>query len=130
MSEPKLRKVREEDAPERAPVGLVDGGHVYLACADCQALLVDVFITNPQAIDPSTGEPFAWRLKALCPFCGEQSYVAEVRGTFYRGGIEIPKPDDPTDGTPVTTVDPPYAEGDCFIFPVHKASPDVQPVTR
>lgn len=100
---------------------LVDGGHIYVQCSNCSAVLLDIFRTRPDA-------PTVSRLKALCPFCGDASFAVEVRGGFHIGGYGRPNPDNPEDDYPSTVVDPPDEVDGLFIFPVKKASPDAKPV--
>lgn len=117
------RRLREEEVPGAVPEGLVDGGHVILSCSNCNALLMDVFRTRPH-------EPEVWRLRCSCPFCGDASFVAEVRGGFHYGGYGRIKKDDDSDDFPVTVVDPPEIDGETYFFTAKKASPDVRPEYR
>jgi hypothetical protein len=118
---PKLKRVREEEVPDRAPAGLSDGGHVILACSNCRAGLVDIWITRPD-------QPFEWKVRANCPFCGDKSFVEVVKGGFHYGGYGVVKDDDPDEDIPSTVVDHFDIEGDQFVFTLKKARHDAKPV--
>jgi hypothetical protein len=106
---------------ERTPQGLVDGGHVYLSCRTCNAILVDLHITRPS-------EPEVWKVKATCPFCGDCSYEREVQGGFHSGGYGKPKEDNPDDDIPSTVIDDFQEDGETVVFIVKKANEDAKPV--
>lgn len=107
-----------------APEGVVDGGHVYLKCSNCRALLVDVFRTRPH-------EPEVWDLRAACCWCGDNSFRTQVKGGFHVGGIAIAKADEPDEDRAVSTiVESPDVQGDTFSFPVKKAHEHAKPVYR
>lgn len=78
---------------ERKAVGLVNGGHTILKCSNCGKGLIDIFHTQPDAIDPRTNKPFEWKAQAICCYCGDHSYVTDIKGKFYLGGY-CEKPDD------------------------------------
>lgn len=118
-----LKTVREEEIPDKGPEGLSDGGHVYPACSNCDAILMDIFRTRPH-------EPETWKIKANCPFCGDASFITEIRGGFHCGGYGILKKDDDSDDIPITTADFDRIDGDTFLFTVRKAKENVKPVTR
>lgn len=119
-----LRKEREEEVPDRPAEGLSDGGHVYLKCSNCKALLVDVYRTRPH-------EPETWTLQASCPFCGSKSFKTEVRGGFHIGGIATSPKGEPEEDKHVSTiVEPADIQGDQFFFPVKKAHENARPVYR
>ena len=114
-----------QQAVPREPIGLQDGGHVILRCSACNAQLLDVWIQMPQ-----TGQK--WRGRALCPYCGDKSYIQEWSGGFAPGGIAIPNPDDPENDWEKTRLvdfsDEKDAEGnDVIVFHVKKVG-DGQPV--
>ena len=44
---------------------LVDGGHVYIKCSNCNKPLVDLLIVGPNAKKPD-GTPFIWNCVANC----------------------------------------------------------------
>ncbi len=102
---------------------IVDAGHVYLDCSACGAALLDVWSTRP-------GEPHTWKLRANCPFCGDSSFVTEIKGGFHPAGYGTPKQDDPDDVIPSTEHDGFDVRGDVVIFRVRKAGPDAKPVRR
>jgi hypothetical protein len=93
VSRPQLRVGSFKDIPPRA--GLRDGGHVVLSCSACGRPLVDVWVVKPDALDPTTGGPFVWHLRAECCYCGDRSFPVEVRGRWALGpaGEDVPNPD-------------------------------------
>lgn len=103
--------------------GLKDGGHVLVECSNCRAILLDVWKTRPH-------EAETWRLKASCPFCGEDSFPVEVQGGFHVGGYGEIKGDDPDSDWPSTAVDSSEINGNTFLFRVVKATPDAKPIKR
>lgn len=115
---------KEEKGHSPTYEGLKDGGHVYLRCAYCSALLVDIWVTSPQ-------DPEVWNAKAEnCPFCeraGEQggSDPETFQGGFHFGGFERDT-EDPEDGIPSTFVDSTRFEGDAILFKVG-ARPGTRP---
>lgn len=100
---------------------LKDGGHVYLSCSNCNAILVDVYSTRP-------GEPQVWRLQAVCPFCGDKSFIKEVKGGFHFGGYGKIKEDDEEDDVPSTIVESTEIVNGVLIFEVKKANANAKPV--
>ncbi len=118
-----LKKTHEVDVVEKGPEGLQDGGHVYPTCSNCDAILMDIFRTRPH-------ETQVWKIRAACPFCGDASFITEIRGGFHVGGYGILKKDDDNDDTPITTADFDGIEDDVFTFKVRKANENVKPVTR
>lgn len=102
------------------PEGLSDGGHVLVPCSNCNAILMDIWVTRPH-------EPQVWRIKANCPFCNDTSFQTEIKGGFHAGGYgkQINEDED----IPSTTVDNFDVEGDVFHFHLLKAK-DGQPVYR
>lgn len=123
MSKPKLKEARSEEVPEYVPEGLRNGGHVYPRCSNCQALLMDVFITRPHESD-------VWKIRAKCPWCGDHSFIETFKGGFHPGGYGSPKEDDPNDDIPSTCVDHWDVEGDVVVFTIMKANVDAKPVYR
>jgi hypothetical protein len=93
-------------------IGLVDGGHTFIKCSACGKGLLDIFHTQPKAVDPKTKKPFKWRIKALCCYCGDHSYITEVFGKFHLGGYGKIKEDDPTEDIPETFPDKNHTEKD------------------
>lgn len=111
--------VREDD--EEHFECLVDGGHQYLCCSNCDAALVDVWVTNPE-------EKSSWKMKAKCPFCNDYSYPKEVKGRFHLGGTVRVVDEDSELCSASTTVDNfEFIEG-CFEINVLKATPKSKPV--
>jgi hypothetical protein len=95
--------------------------HVVLDCRSCDASLVDIIVTDPDA-DCSI------RAVATCPFCGDQSFEVEVRGVISVGGCGEPRPDDPTDQVESTSAPEPDFQDDVVVFQVAKARPDAKPI--
>lgn len=91
MSENKKENVNETAT-------LKDGGHVYLKCSSCRKELVDIWITRPD-------EPFQWKFKAHCCYCGDESFAHEIKGGFHISGMAKPKPDDPEEEFPEVIVE-------------------------
>lgn len=124
---PKLKRVREETVEDQGVEGLQDGGHIYPACSNCRAILMDIFRTRPH-------ETEVWKIQATCPFCPERngkperSFVVECHGGFHRGGYGEIKTDDPDEDVPSTIIDRYEYENETFVFITKKASPDAKPV--
>lgn len=75
-----MTRVYEIERVAPQPKGLVDGGHLILACSNCDKKLIDIFITQPTA-------PFKWRAKAKCWSCGDESFWKEFEGRFSPAGF-------------------------------------------
>lgn len=120
MTEPNLAVGRSE---VRRPAGLTDGGHVYLSCSDCQALLMDLWVTRPH-------EDEAWLYSANCPWCGDKSFPVEVKGGIFPAGYGTPIPGDEDNVVPSTNYVDVEARGGRWHFKVEKASDDARPVYR
>jgi hypothetical protein len=126
-----LKKVREEEVADRPLAGLKDGGHVYLSCSNCRAMLVDLFVTRPR-------EPQTWKCQATCPWCPpdkagrpETSFVVDVKGGFHVAGIAVAKVDEPDeDRARSTVVHQSDIQSDRFLFTVNKAHEHAKPVFR
>lgn len=116
-----LLSLREEDLPERAPAGLVDGGQLTIRCSNCRAQLLRVWSTTPD-------EPCAFDLVATCPFCGDRSFPVTVKGGFFPGGCGTPREGDPTDEVPSTTIDTYGPEDGVMLFHMIKGSRDAKPL--
>jgi len=117
------RKVREEEVAEKIAGNLQDGNHIYPACSNCNAILMDIWRTRPH-------ETETWKIRATCPFCGDSSFVIEVQGGFHIGGYGEIKEDDAEDDIPSTVVEEFQCDGDTFNFTIKKANPDAKPLTR
>ncbi len=107
----------------REPEGLTDGGHIYPACSNCRAILMDIFITRPHEKD-------VWKVKATCPFCGDASFAVEVKGGFHMGGYGVIKPDNEDEDIASTVVDSHQIIGDTIVFKIMKASANAKPIVR
>lgn len=121
MSKVTLKRVREEEVPEVVPEGLQDGGHVYVACSNCRAGLMDIWRTRPY-------EQETWIVQANCPFCHDVSFQVKVQGGFHYGGYGVPKEDDEDDVIASTIVEHFETVGNIFQFTIKKASDDARPI--
>lgn len=65
---------------------LIDGGHIYIKCSNCNKPLVDLLIVGPNAKKPD-GTPFVWNCIANCCYCSDKSFKTEVLGIFRASGI-------------------------------------------
>lgn len=81
---------------EITPIGLKDCGHTILKCSACAKPLVDIWLIKPDA----TKEP--WRIRALCCYCGDKSFIHEVHGMYNYAGIHKPHPTEEDEVIPVT----------------------------
>lgn len=106
-----------------SPKGLKDGGHVLVECSNCRAILLDVWITRPH-------EKETWKVRASCPFCGDESFPVTVKGGFHVGGYGQVKEDDPDSDWPSTVIDKSDIRGDLYYFKVIKATPDAKPIKK
>ncbi len=106
---------------EKPVIGLEDGGHVIIKCSNCDRGLLDIFITQPRAIDPATNKPFVWNMKAKCCFCGDHSYVKEIKGKFHLSGYGQIKEDDESQDIPETFIGSIDEQGDVIIVETIKA---------
>lgn len=108
---------------------LTDGGHIYLRCSNCEAILADIWRTRPY-------EQEVWGVKATCPFCPakpngkpEMSGRIEIQGGISPGSYGTPNPDNANDDIPSTQMD--YSdfdeEGDIILY-MKKASENAKPV--
>lgn len=94
----------------------LDGERIVLSCSNCQKPLVDVRSTN-------TDQPFVWKVKARCCYCGDSSFEKEVRGLLRYFGAQVPREDNPADVAVVTRIAHLEADGDKVIF--HTAPGDM-----
>lgn len=65
---------RSEEPPRQ---DLSDGGHLYLECSNCRAVLVDLWVTRPDV-------PFEAKVRANCPWCEADHETAHLGGSFLR----------------------------------------------
>lgn len=106
MSEGPAPTIISGPRPPRPPLGLRDGGHVLLRCSCCNKPLADVHITQPGKLRPD-GKPFVWKVRALCPYCGDKSYIRRIEGLWHPAGHGVPNPanpDDPDDNLVITSI--------------------------
>jgi len=102
-----LRNVVNTQPP--AKFGFQDGGHVILECSSCNKPLVDVWSVQPD-------QPFEWKVKAKCCYCGDSSFQKEVKGLFRYSGAQKPSDTDAEDTTLVTQVTHLEADGQNVLF--------------
>lgn len=110
----------QEDLNEEQPE-LEDAGHIILSCSSCRAQLLDIWRTRPH-------EQQIWKCRCNCPFCGDKSFIKEVKGGFYVGGIGKVKDDDEDDVIPSTNNVGCDIVSDVFEFQVEKASTNAKPI--
>ena len=60
---------------------LTDGEHVPVKCSNCNKLLCEAWITQPEFEMTSF-------ITAYCPFCGDKSFKVKVEGAFHLGHTE------------------------------------------
>ena len=65
----------------RDSIGLEDGGHVILKCSNCDAPLINLWITTPNL---ETEMP----VQADCPHCGDHSFKQTINGGFHIGSTD------------------------------------------
>jgi len=110
----------------RAFEGLSDGGHIIVACSSCKAGLLDIWVTRPNEIDPGTGKPFHWKVRANCPFCEDKSFIVEFDGGYHVGGVGTLK--EGGEDTDPSTIWTDFDEANGVLnYLVKKASPDAKP---
>ncbi len=109
------------EEPQEKKTALQDGGHVYVSCSNCDACLMDIWITRPN-------ETEVWNVIAECPFCGDKSYMVEIHGGFHPGGYGQIKEDDPEDDVASTNIGDVVTKGDTFHFKMMKASENAKPI--
>lgn len=56
-----------------------DHGNLIISCSNCNKPLVDLFITNTEA-------DIQWQCVAECCYCGDKSFIKDVKGIFRPGG--------------------------------------------
>jgi hypothetical protein len=87
------------------PVGLQDGGHIYIKCSACRKPLVDIWITKPNLLDITTNKPFQWKAIAYCCYCGDHSFETTWYGGFVWGGFGENCKEDPDASFEKTAID-------------------------
>lgn len=105
------------------PEGLRDGGHIYPACSNCRALLMDIWVTRPH-------EPETYQIRATCPWCGDASFVVSVQGGFHQGGYGVVKADNEDEDVASTIVDHFEIIDGVLVFTIQKASTHAKPIIR
>lgn len=103
--------------------GLSDGKHNLISCSNCNALLLDIWVTRPH-------ETHTYKIRAICPWCGDHSYVTKVTGGFHFGGCGTQKSQDPDDCVESTCVGDQTTNGDVFEFLVLKANKNAKPIFK
>lgn len=102
---------------------LQDAGHTILSCSSCNAQLLDIWRTRPN-------EPQIWKCRCNCPFCGDKSFITDVKGGFHVGGVGKVKADDEDDVIPSTNNIGMDIVDDVFEFQVEKAGPNAKPIFK
>lgn len=51
--------------------------HVKLKCSNCEKDLVDIWFGVPSQQ--------VFKLRATCPYCGDKSFIKEIKGNFFLG---------------------------------------------
>lgn len=110
--------------PDDELEGLSDGGHNLIKCSNCEAILMDVWVTRPH-------EPHTYKLRATCPWCNDKSFVVKVKGGFHQGGYGTQVGDDVEETVESTSVER-YELDDSgvFNFFIMKASANAKPVYK
>lgn len=49
---------------------------IPIKCSNCLKILSEYAITNPDSDE-------SWKIKILCPYCKDHSYVINIKGKFY-----------------------------------------------
>lgn len=119
--------VIQQAEPDKEKVGLSNGGHTYIRCSNCEAILMDIFQTMKNAVNPNTGKVFEWKIVASCPFCGDKSFPVDIQGTFHPGGYGKIKHDNEDDDIPSTIAEYEDFRDGIYYFRCVKASPDAKP---
>lgn len=123
-----MKILKEETVDVKEKENLVDGGHKILSCSNCSAMLVDIWLTKPNAINPVTQKRFEWKVQANCPFCNDNSFVSTVYGIYHYGGCGKIKEDSDDDDKPSTIVDFFVLEKGLVKFNVVKANENAKPI--
>jgi hypothetical protein len=111
----------DDDRILKEKIGLEDGGHTLIYCSNCGKGLLDIWKTQPNAIDPRTNKPFEWKIKAKCCYCKDFSFITEVQGKFSLAGFGKIKEDDESQDIPETFPGAINEEGDILIIDTVKA---------
>jgi len=61
-------------------IGLEDGEKTVLKCSACAEPLVEIWVTKPW-------QSVAFKYKAMCPHCGDHSFVKEISGGVHVGSV-------------------------------------------
>lgn len=85
------------------------GERVVLECSNCNKPLVDIRSTNPD-------QPFLWKVKAKCCYCGDSSFEKEIRGLIKYFGAQVPKDGDSSEVVVVTRIAHLEADGEKVLF--------------
>jgi len=64
--------------PEEKKEPIVNGEAFFINCSNCGAPLVQIWVTGPEA-------KVKTKMVAMCPHCGDKSYIKEIMGSFYIG---------------------------------------------
>ena len=77
---------------------------LVIKCSSCSKPLMSVMM-DPGAIDPATKKPFQWKVRASCPYCGDESFVQTLHGRLFPVGWALPNKDNCEDVYSKTFID-------------------------
>ena len=123
MSQPELIANQVTSKSEDELEGLSDGGHNFIACSNCKAALMDIWVTRPH-------ETEAYKIRATCPWCNDKSFITRIVGGFHYGGCGSQNGGDVEDTIESTSVDHFEIKNGVFEFTVLKASHDAVPIIK
>jgi hypothetical protein len=95
-----------------------DDGNVIIYCSNCNKPLIDLLITNSDA-------DFIWKCIAECCYCGDKSFIKEVKGIFRPGGCVTVNEKNPDHFTQDTLLLDIITEEDRVIFKTEKGNKNV-----
>ncbi len=106
--------------------GLSDGAHNLLSCSNCNAILMDIWVTRPHETD-------TYKVRASCPWCNDRSFIMKITGGFHMGGYGTLKGGDDPDETVESTLVDEFVRDEktnVFEFKIGKATKDAKPVFK
>lgn len=86
-----------------------DHGNIIIYCSNCNKPLVDLFITDAKA-------DLNWKCVAECCYCGDKSFIKEVKGVFRPGGCVTIDENNPDHFTQDTLLQDIIQEDEKIIF--------------
>ena len=123
-----MKILKEQVVEEKEKENLIDGGHKILSCSNCSAMLVDIWLTKPNAVNPVTKKKFEWKVQANCPFCKDNSFVDTIYGIYHYGGCGKIKDDNADDDIPSTIIVDFVLKDGLVKFNVEKAGEHAKPI--